>query len=520
MSRKNSPASKVRQAYSQAGLTRICTLREDRFGRAFGMTTTPVENPYRSWQPKGEPPEALYYHFKDNGSRVLAVAHLDTVMPGNRRTPRFTATANGPLITSGALDDRLGAYVILDLLPKLGVTCDWLLTVGEETGQSTAEHFKPAKNYDHVIEFDRGGTDVVMYQYEDRASRQLVEACGATMGQGSFSDIASLGQLGVKAFNWGVGYRGNYHSESGYAYLDDTFGMVAKYLRFHEQNAGVTMPHDLDYQDAGSTRHWWEDDDTDYYGDCSWCGERCTVDSVNWYCKACGMCDDCGGTNPEVAAEWVSAGQDLDDMDVCQCFTPSRQRASLKSAMDDADRFLRENRKNWTEITLPDDKANGAGKQNAVGTFDRTRKNWTGMSWEEYLAQRPIGQLLTPGETARQKLLDAAADADAEELDAALAAAIERDGDPVSAQERGELTMWQQGIEDAVRQAQINCGRWTIRARSPRSAITELTVDATAVKEQVQRLQFTEGYQILAITQAAATNAAARKDDLASASTD
>jgi hypothetical protein len=376
MSRKSTAARKVRRAYSQSRLTRICTLPETEFGRAFGMQTVQVEQKYKSYRSKyyAEPAED-YYHFRDNGSRVLAVAHLDTVMPGNRRTPHFSKTVNGPLIRSGALDDRLGAYVILDLLPKLGVTCDWLLTVGEESGASTAEHFTPGKEYDHVIEFDRGGTDVVMYQYEDAASRAAVEAAGAVMGHGSFSDIASLEQLGVKAFNWGVGYRGNYHSEAGYAHLNDTFGMVAKYLRFSEQNAGITMPHDGSYYD--------DDDRYDSYGeineDCRSCGEKRTVDLGTGYCEHCGACRDCGDTDPDVAADW-----DDPDVDVCQCWTPRRTSSGGVSGgyegMTWDEYVTRRDEREALDAALADAMARDGGNE--------TVSDWQGKTWDEYKARR------------------------------------------------------------------------------------------------------------------------------------
>lgn len=113
---------------------------------------------------------------------------------------------------------------------------------GEESGMSTAQHFQPGKQYDWMIEFDRGGTDVVMYDYDDPEVREMVREAGADVGQGIFSDICYLEHLGIKGFNWGVGYR-DYHYPRAHAYLDDTFSMVAKYLRFHERNEGTTMPH-------------------------------------------------------------------------------------------------------------------------------------------------------------------------------------------------------------------------------------------------------------------------------------
>ena len=231
---KNSLTRQVRRAYRQDELARVLTLPEADFGRAWAMETTEVAQ--RGWKaPAGTPND--FYHFKDNGARVLAVAHLDTVVKPDRRTPHFYGTKDGPAVTCGSLDDRLGAYVILQLLPRLGLATDVLLTVGEESCSSTAAFFTTEKTYDHVIEFDRGGTDVVMYDYDDAATRRLVRASGAPVGQGSFTDICMLEQLRVKAFNWGVGYRGNYHSEAGYAVLTDTFMMVAKYLRFHAQNS-------------------------------------------------------------------------------------------------------------------------------------------------------------------------------------------------------------------------------------------------------------------------------------------
>jgi hypothetical protein len=289
---------KVRQAYRQHMLAQVCTLPEENFGPAFGMQTVRTD---------GRAPDD-YYHYRDNGSRVLAVAHLDTVVARNRRAPRFSNTKDGPLVVSGALDDRLGAYVILGLLPKLGVNCDVLLTVGEEQAASTAEHFQPSKDYDWIIEFDRAGTDVVMYQYEDGPSCRAVEAAGAQVGFGSFSDIAYLEHLGVKAFNWGVGYEGNYHSVNGYAYLNDTFAMVARYMRFHEQNAGAVMPHEpapLPRYDASKyNRPWvkgpdgvWREDDS-AARECIAC---CALDSIDGYgyCYECDFCQDCASSAEE-----------------------------------------------------------------------------------------------------------------------------------------------------------------------------------------------------------------------------
>lgn len=222
----------VWDVFDRNALAGTLTRAERNFGKHYDMETVKV--------PERAPED--FYHFLDRGSSVLAVAHLDTVVHASQRKARFLETNSGLVVNSGALDDRLGAYVILEMLPKLGIETDVLLTVGEESGRSTAAHFEPDRQYDHIIEFDRGGTDVVLYQYEDDETIQRVERAGAVVGVGAFSDTAFLEHLGCKGINWGVGYH-DYHSTRGYAYLDDTFAMVELYRRFHAQNAGVFLEH-------------------------------------------------------------------------------------------------------------------------------------------------------------------------------------------------------------------------------------------------------------------------------------
>jgi len=308
--KKKSSLGPMLRAYDQDALAEILLADERDFGQRFGMHTQRTEPKWKMYESCG--PAEDYYHFRDNGSSVLAVAHLDTVVRPAARRAHFRNTGQGPAVVSGCLDDRLGAYVILDLLPKLGITTDVLLTVGEESGCSTAEQFTPPKGYDWVIEFDRGSsTDVVMYQYEDDETSLLVEDAGADVGFGSFSDIAYLEHLGIKCFNWGVGYGGNYHSEQGYAFLFDTFRMVGKYLTFHEQNAGTRLEHKPEpkypYGKSYSVSF-----------DCEFCGTKDSVDE-SWYCGYCGICQDCGKYGTEVAEQWQDP-----DVDVCMCYVPAR----------------------------------------------------------------------------------------------------------------------------------------------------------------------------------------------------
>lgn len=224
----------IREVFEPDTLKHICEMAEIEFADEYDMQEVEI----------AERTTNNYFLYKDHGSRVLAVAHLDTVVWPSERFTALVDTEAGWVVHSGALDDRLGAYIILELLPKLGIQYDILLTVGEESGQSTAEFFQPpeGKEYDWIIEFDRGGTDVVMYQYENTEVAGMVRATGARVASGSFSDIAYLEHLGVKAFNWGTGYK-DYHQVRGYAFLEDTFKMVAHYMIFHETWEGTYMIH-------------------------------------------------------------------------------------------------------------------------------------------------------------------------------------------------------------------------------------------------------------------------------------
>lgn len=236
---------RIEAAFDREALRRICQMPERKFIKAFDLERVEV----------AQRAPANWYGFRDNGSDILAVAHLDTVVYPHQRLCNFIDTAGGEIVYSGALDDRLGAYINLDLLPKLGVNADILVTTGEESGMSTASFFEPRKEYKWIIEFDRGGTDVVLYEYEDDDTRDLVEMTGARVGQGSFSDISYMEHVGVKAFNWGTGYD-DYHSVRSHAYLDDTFKMVDHFLDFHDFCKDFDLPHEKQEYSWMNWRDW------------------------------------------------------------------------------------------------------------------------------------------------------------------------------------------------------------------------------------------------------------------------
>lgn len=186
-------------------------------------------------------PRGRYIHI-DNGGKVLAVAHLDTV----RHDTHFIVHREGArtLVFSSRLDDRLGAFLVLDYLPQLvGAPFDVLLTEGEERGQSTALYYDdPAKDYNWIFQFDRQGTDVVMYQYETLRHVGLLEKYGFNVGFGSYSDICDLEQLMLVGFNFGCGYH-RQHTVECYADLSETEKMTARFVKFYGEQGGVKMAH-------------------------------------------------------------------------------------------------------------------------------------------------------------------------------------------------------------------------------------------------------------------------------------
>ena len=169
------------------------------------------------------------YVFRDTGERILGVAHLDTVLPGTH------FSRDGDRVFSPALDDRLGVYLLSDLLPLLGVKFDLLLTDGEERGCSTARWFVPPRRYNWMFSFDRAGTDVVMYQYDTTATRRLLHRAGFRVGVGSYSDIADLDFLGCTGFNFGCGYH-RQHKPDCHTDLNETQQMVSRFVRFWQAN--------------------------------------------------------------------------------------------------------------------------------------------------------------------------------------------------------------------------------------------------------------------------------------------
>lgn len=181
--------------------------------------------------------------FIDNGGDVLAVAHLDIAGGVKHLQNLFKVTA-GNVVHSVALDDRLGAYLICDFLPSLGLKYDILLTENEEIGASTAADFKAnGKNYNWIFQFDRRGNDVVLYEYDCKPLENSLIDHGFRVGTGSFSDICYLEDLEVKGMNFGTGYFSE-HTRICHANLKITAQQIDRFLSFYGEYQDKKMYHE------------------------------------------------------------------------------------------------------------------------------------------------------------------------------------------------------------------------------------------------------------------------------------
>jgi len=174
------------------------------------------------------------YYYKDNNSNILAVAHLDSVLSPTKFDYAKFQYSKQKIVISPVLDDRLGVYIILEVLPKLGLKYDILLTDDEEIVRSTAGNFKTSKKYNWMFMFDRRGNDVVTYNYNAEGWHNALKEY-FDIGIGSYSCIKELEHLGCCGVNIGTSYYDN-HSYSCYASLTELRKTIDKFIKFYQKN--------------------------------------------------------------------------------------------------------------------------------------------------------------------------------------------------------------------------------------------------------------------------------------------
>ena len=233
------------------------------------------------------------YIFVDNGANTLAVCHLDTVadirydyiqtgektqkaVPMQVRYKEFRANSHkkhkhygvptlyssSRVVQSLALDDRLGLFMILDILPDLGVKSDYLFTTDEERGNSSAYGFYSTKEYHWMYQFDRRQFDPVLYQYDHAELRAKLAAHNFKVARGSYSDIASLEHLGICGINFGIGYDYE-HSHNCVASMESVQAIGRKFAQFYHAFKNTPMPFFDRYEATPKT----STKDDHYYND-------------------------------------------------------------------------------------------------------------------------------------------------------------------------------------------------------------------------------------------------------------
>jgi hypothetical protein len=207
------------------------------------------------------------------------------------------------VVISPQLDDRMGVFILLDVLPELGIHPDVLLTVGEESCASTAANFEPKKKYNWGFSFDRRGDDVVLYQYGYAAQewRTSLEIADFTMGYGSYSDIKELDALGCKFANIGCGYY-NEHSDYCYAVLQETCEQIERFMQFFQAFENTRFPH------IRTEYGQWGRYDDGYYRGHNYGRYDTPVNSTRSYGVEVRWCRSCGCT---MSSEEVDMGFNL-----------------------------------------------------------------------------------------------------------------------------------------------------------------------------------------------------------------
>lgn len=228
--------------------------------------------------------------FIDNGADILAVGHLDYVDWSDKPTIDFKQMT---VSNCFQLDDRLGVWVILHLLPHLypDLKYDILLCDSEEVGRSTAKDWEFGdKKYNFGFEFDRAGIDAVTYEYSDKHWDEAVSEF-VSLGRGAFSDICYLERLGCKMVNVGTGYY-DQHSAWCWADLEETIIIANAFGKWATENQNVHFPHvetpsskwrtggsngstAFDFGDNDRYRSNYDDIDWENYKDWDKCCEVC-----------------------------------------------------------------------------------------------------------------------------------------------------------------------------------------------------------------------------------------------------
>jgi hypothetical protein len=201
-----------------------------------------------------EPTDGRQLIYVDNKSPLLSVCHLDGTMPATHFYYGNHYGSNDMRVFSPFVDDRIGAYIQLHIYPQLGITPDLLFTVGEESGESTAQFFNAQKDYNWMFEFDRMGDDVVHYQYTLAPWLDALDKHFLSVSRGAWSDIGHLDHLGCQGVNIGCGYY-NYTRPDGWCSMDIMTAQCQRFKNFYDEFKDTPFRHPRDFYLARRRRY-------------------------------------------------------------------------------------------------------------------------------------------------------------------------------------------------------------------------------------------------------------------------
>ena len=187
------------------------------------------------------------YWYKNNGSNILGIAHTDCVSKENHFKPVIIPSET--IVYSPSLDDRAGVYVMLYIMPLLGINIDVLLTEGEEMGNSTGQDFvddfKGKVDYNWMFQFDRGYDEPALYDYIDNPNwKRVIKEIWGRPDSGLFSDITFMEELGICGINVPTGYK-DYHSVRAHIVMSELDANLEKFMKFHYNYKNVKFHHKI-----------------------------------------------------------------------------------------------------------------------------------------------------------------------------------------------------------------------------------------------------------------------------------
>ena len=237
--------------------------------------------------------ELGYIYVTNPNAKILVVAHLDFY--DLDYSFEVLEHDGDMLIFSPRLDDRLGVYTILSVLPSIGIEVDFLLTTNEEFGMSTALEFSKNEDvkekYNWIVGLDRGGMKTVSYQYETRELNEKLLSCDLDVGKGSYSDIVDMECLNTAAFNLALGYRFE-HKPSCYVRVSQYENQINRFAEFFERFEDERISHEGGYYDDDEFIFYTGEKDPQEYPftlECEKCGEIFYEEEIGQ--KTCELCN-------------------------------------------------------------------------------------------------------------------------------------------------------------------------------------------------------------------------------------